>query len=60
MTESLDSEAKVRIRVHLPVSSQKSVNFEPPGYSLIKQAFRSWDECVKLRELQPLKKPKHT
>ena len=34
MTASLDSEAKVRIRVHLPVSSQKSVNFEPAGYSL--------------------------
>jgi hypothetical protein len=29
MTVSLESEAKVRLRVHLPVSSQKSVNFEP-------------------------------
>jgi hypothetical protein len=35
MTAPLDSEAKVRITAHLPVSSQKSVNFEPAGYSLI-------------------------
>jgi hypothetical protein len=35
MTASLDSEAEVRIALHLPVSSQKSVNFEPAGYSLI-------------------------
>jgi hypothetical protein len=35
MTASLDSEAEVRIALHLPVSSQTSVNFEPAGYSLI-------------------------
>ena len=35
MTASLDSEAEVRIALHLPVSSQKSVNFEPAGCSLI-------------------------
>jgi hypothetical protein len=34
MTVSLDSEAEVGIALHLPVSSQKSVNFEPAGYSL--------------------------
>ena len=34
MTTSLDSEAKVRLTAHLPVMSQKSVNFEPSGYSL--------------------------
>jgi hypothetical protein len=34
MTASLDSEAEVRITAHLPVSSQKSVNFEPAGYPL--------------------------
>jgi hypothetical protein len=33
-TASLDSEAKVRLTAHLPVMSQKSVNFEPAGYSL--------------------------
>jgi hypothetical protein len=34
MTASLDSEAKVRITAQLTVSTQKSVNFEPAGYSL--------------------------
>ena len=34
MTASLDSEAKVRPTAQLPVSRQKSVNFEPAGYSL--------------------------
>jgi hypothetical protein len=34
MTASLDSEAEVGITLHLPVSSQKSVNFGPAGYSL--------------------------
>jgi hypothetical protein len=34
MTASLDSEAEVRLTLHLPVSSQKSVNFEPAGYPL--------------------------
>ena len=34
MTAPLDSEAEVRITLYLPVSSQKSVNFEPSGYSL--------------------------
>jgi hypothetical protein len=34
MTASLDSEAKVRITAQLAVSSLKSVNFEPAGYSL--------------------------
>jgi hypothetical protein len=35
MTASLDSgEPEVGIALHLPVSSQKSVNFEPAGYSL--------------------------
>ena len=33
-TASLDSEAKVRLTAHLPVSRQKSVNFEPAGYPL--------------------------
>jgi hypothetical protein len=39
MTASLDSEAKVRLTAHLPVSSQKSVNFEPSGYSLKQCSF---------------------
>jgi hypothetical protein len=52
MTVSLDSEAEVGIALHLPVSSQKSVNFEPAGYSLRrcppqktqnrKMALRAW------------------
>jgi hypothetical protein len=36
MTASLDSEAEGRNALHLPVSSQKSVNFGPEGYALIK------------------------
>jgi hypothetical protein len=33
MTASLDSDAEVRTALHLPVPSQKPVNFEPAGHS---------------------------
>jgi hypothetical protein len=39
MTASLDSEAEVRLIAHLPVYSQKSVNFEPAGYPLTDPLF---------------------
>jgi hypothetical protein len=47
MTASLDSEAEVRLTLHLPVSSQKSVNFELAGYSS-RQGKRAWIRSVGL------------
>jgi hypothetical protein len=54
MTASLDSEAKVRLSAHLPVSSGKSVNFEPAGYSLKKLKEVCYQKAASLYQWQGL------
>jgi hypothetical protein len=51
-TASLDSEAKIRLTAQLPVSRQKSVNFEPAGYPLrdLEKIDKSPPKCLQTRD----------